>query len=270
MTYIELKKRLTAAGSADPGGEAAAIAGMPRAWCLCNPSAPLPDIAEARLLRREAGEPLQYILGEAWFYGHPFKVSPACLIPQPDTEIAVELALRRASYGARILDLCTGSGCIAISILKENVSLTADAVDISAEALEIAGENARLLEVSNRVQFLRADVFSDIRVEILTASADIIISNPPYIDSSVIPTLPAEVQREPHIALDGGADGMDFYRHFVRHLAPLMKPDARMILELGWDQSARMEALCREVGLTCTLHKDFGGNIRVAEITRGE
>ena len=268
MNYIDLRKRLIACGSSDPGAEAAALSGMPRAWCLCNQTAPLPESAEARLLRRESGEPLQYILGEAWFYGYPFKVSPACLIPQPDTEIAVDLALRRISDGMRILDLCTGSGCIAISILKENASLTADALDISADALEIAQENARLLGVGEHIRFHRADVFRDPICDALAAAADLIISNPPYINTAVIPTLSEEVRREPHIALDGGADGMDFYRHFIRHLAPRMKPHARMILEIGYDQGERMEALCREAGLACTLHRDFGGNIRVAEIAR--
>jgi len=270
MNYIELKKRLTASGTTDPGGEAAALIGKPYEWCLCNPTVPLPDIVEARLLRRENGEPLQYILGEAWFYGYPFKVSPACLIPQPDTEILVELALRRTEYGMHILDLCTGSGCIPLSILKENESLTADAVDISSDALAIAEENARRLNVDEHVRFYQADVFRDPRVQLLVSSAHLILSNPPYINTDVIPTLSEEVQREPHIALDGGVDGMDFYRHFIRNLTPLMKPDARMILEIGYDQSERMEALCTEAGLTCTLHRDFSGNIRVAEITRSE
>ena len=270
MTYIELKKRLIVLGADDPGGEAAALIGKPREWCLCNPSAPLPDFIEERLRQRESGEPLQYILGEAWFYGYPFKVSPACLIPQPDTEVAVELAIRHAEYGMHILDLCTGSGCIALSILKENKSLTADAVDISADALAIAQENAHMLGVDERVRFYRADVFSDPRIPLLISAAHLILSNPPYINTDVIPTLSEEVQREPHIALDGGTDGMDFYRHFVRGLAPHMKPDARMILEIGYDQGERMEALCREAGFVCTLHRDFGGNVRVAEIARGE
>ena len=140
--------------------------------------------------------------------------------------------------------------------------------DISANALEIAQENARLLGVDARIRFHRADVFRDPICDALSASADLIISNPPYIDTAVIPTLSEEVRREPHIALDGGADGMDFYRHFIRHLAPRMKPHARMILEIGYDQGERMEALCREAGLACTLHRDFGGNIRVAEVAR--
>lgn len=270
MTYLELKQRLTFIGSDDPGGEACALSGQSRSWCLCNPREELPADTEARLLRREAGAPLQYIIGEAWFYGYRFRVSPACLIPQPDTEIAVDLAMRRASDGMRILDLCTGSGCIAISILKGNSSLTADALDISADALEIAACNAADLGVSERIAFHHADVFRNPIVKQLTANADMIISNPPYINTDVIPTLSAEVQMEPHIALDGGADGMDFYRHFLTHLAPCMKPHARMILEIGYDQGARIEALAQASGLTCTLHRDFGGNIRVAEILRSE
>ncbi len=270
MTYLTLLKRLEACGSNVPAAEAAALCGKPRDWCLLHRDELLPPEIEDLLRRREAGEPLQYILGEAWFYGYAFRVTPACLIPQPDTEHVVDLALQRLRSRMRILDLCTGSGCIAISILKENTALTADAIDISHDALQIAKLNAERLSVSDRIRFHECDALQSKKIPALIAKADVVVSNPPYIDSDVIDTLSPEVRHEPRLALDGGSDGMLFYRRFILDYTKHLRPDAYMLLEIGYDQADRIADLCKKAGVSCKLHRDFGGNIRVAEISRNE
>ncbi len=269
MTYFHLQKQLTAIGVDSPSAEAAeivrSIMEKSREWCLSNRDAELPSEIDFILEKRANGIPLQYILGEAWFYGNRFTVSPDCLIPQPDTEHCVSLALDSLPIGGYLLDLCTGSGCIAISILKEKSSVRATAVDISPAALEIAKKNAILNGVSENLDFIEANVLTD-DLSSLIKEADVIVSNPPYINSDVIATLSKEVQHEPRIALDGGDDGMLFYRHFIENLTKQMKPSAVMILEIGYDQSERISELCNKSGLDCRLHRDFGGNIRVAQI----
>ena len=270
MTYLDLLKHLTDIGADAPSHEAAemirVLCDKSREWCLTNRTAELPQAIDSALEMRAQGIPIQYVLGEAWFYGNRFIVSHDCLIPQPDTEHCVSLALSHLKNGDTLLDLCTGSGCIAISILKENTSVRGTAVDISAPALEIAQRNALENGVADRLTLLKSDVLSD-NISKLIASADVIVSNPPYINTNAIPTLSKEVQCEPLLALDGGADGMDFYRHFIKNLTKHMKPSAVMILEIGYDQSDRILALCQIEGLVCRLHRDFGDNIRVAEIS---
>ncbi|MBQ8552512.1 MAG: peptide chain release factor N(5)-glutamine methyltransferase [Clostridia bacterium] len=271
MTYLSLVKCLTEFGAAAPTHEAAelvrVLTGKPREWCIMHRDEALPSSIDTAVIKRMNGIPLQYILGEAWFYGHRFIVSPDCLIPQPDTEHLVMLTLERIGSNANILDLCTGSGCIAVSVLKENTSASATAVDISDKALSLAKRNAKLHEVYDRIIFIEADILTADTGEIIK-NADVIVSNPPYISTSVIATLSAEVRCEPSIALDGGADGMIFYRRFINDLTKHMKQDAVMLLEIGYDQSEQIAELCRLQRLNCRFHKDFGGNIRVAEITR--
>lgn len=270
MTYHTLVSRLRNCGSAAPDHEASELVRLidkkDKTWCLLNSSVPLSDDIEAALAKRESGIPLQYILGEAWFYGYSFAVSSNCLIPQPDTEHLVAHALAYVREGNRIVDLCTGSGCIAISILKETAKVTAVAADISADALDIARKNAERHGVTDRIEFIETDLLHCPMAPLLS-DADIILSNPPYINTDVIPTLSIEVQNEPAIALDGGSDGMDFYRHFINVIPPVMKPTAKIFFEIGYDQGEKISALCADKGLKCRLHKDFGGNFRVAEIS---
>ncbi len=269
MTYLHLVKQLTAIGSDAPSHEAAEIirvtSGKSREWCLANRDAELPPSVSEALAKREKGIPLQYILGEAWFYGNRFTVSDACLIPQPDTEHCVSLALSHLPTGGKLLDLCTGSGCIAISILKENVTAHGVAVDISEAALGIAKQNSTENGTDERLSFVRADLLSD-NITSHISDSDVIVSNPPYINTDIIDTLSAEVRHEPRIALDGGEDGMIFYRHFIENFTKHMKPSAVMILEIGYDQAERIAELCGNNNLTCRLHRDFGSNIRVAEV----
>lgn len=271
MTYLELISRLSDCGADAPTHEATELirifAGKSREWCLLHPNDDLGDTFDTALKKRADGIPLQYITGEAWFWGNRFEVSPDCLIPQPDTEHCVSLALKHLQNGARLLDICTGSGCIAISILKENTSCSATALDISHSALELSRRNAKLNGVSDRFNALTLDALTDAVLPHVKV-ADVIVSNPPYISTDIIETLSAEVQHEPRIALDGGEDGMIFYRHFINNLAPNMKQDAVMILEIGYDQGERILELCESANLTCELHRDFGGNVRVAVIRR--
>lgn len=274
MTYNDLLLHLNEICSDSPESEAAELArvfsGKSREWCILNRTLTLNNsgLLEDALDKRRDGVPLQYITGEAWFFGNCFHVSPDCLIPQPDTEHLVDLALKHAGPGSQILDLCTGSGCIAISLLNANPRVHAVAVDISAAALEVAKKNAALHRCTERIRFENTDVFSD-SVTAMIQHSHIIVSNPPYINTDVIPTLSAEVRSEPLLALDGGSDGLRFYRHFILNLTKHMRNDAVMLLEIGYDQSEPVAELCKNVGLTLKLHRDFGGNIRVAEITRG-
>ncbi len=269
MNYYTLTKLLSEHGSDAPSVEATELishfTGKSREWVMLNLDVELPASVSRAADERIAGKPLQYITGKAWFYGDRYFVSPDVLIPQPDTEHVVEAALERLTNGERLLDLCTGSGCIPISILKRCL-VQATGVDISAPALAVARKNAELHKVIGRLKLLQMNVLTADELEALVAEADVITANPPYIDSDEIPKLPPEVRSEPRIALDGGADGMKFYRRFLE-LARFMKPDATMILEIGWDQAARIDAMFEAEGFKSRLRRDFEGHFRVAIIT---
>ncbi len=252
-------------GSADAAELITSMTGKPREWLMLNRDKELPEKISDAANSIAAGTPLQYITGKAYFYGDRYLVTPDVLIPQPDTEHIVESALSFAAQGKRLLDLCTGSGCIAISILKRAL-IRVTAVDISSPALEVARKNAELHKVLDRLTLLRADVLND-DISNLISSADIITANPPYINTDVIPSLPEAVKHEPHLALDGGSDGMDFYRRFLS-FAEYLKPNAVMIFEIGYDQATRITALANASGLSCEIKRDFGGNDRVAVIKK--
>ena len=165
---------------------------------------------ESLIRKRAEHIPLQYITGEQEFMGLTFKVSPAVLIPRQDTETLVLEALKLARPGMRIMDMCTGSGCILISIMKNVLSVSGVGYDISKQALNIAKENAKLIGVT--AEFERSDLF-----EVVTEKFDMIVSNPPYIPTAVITTLMPEVAEfEPMNALDGKEDGLHFYRRIVK------------------------------------------------------
>ncbi len=210
--------------------------------------------------RMRHGEPLGYVLGEWYFYGLTFVLNRDCLIPRPETEHLVDYMIAHLPQGAFFTDLCTGSGCIAISVLKHRPDCTALAVDISEEALCAARENAETNGVSDRISFLHADVLCQ---TVLPKGTAAIVSNPPYIRTDVIPTLAREVRREPVRALDGGEDGLVFYRRFVADYLPHLSPGAFLCLEIGYDQGDALRALgCTEIG------KDYSGNDRVAVFRR--
>lgn len=261
MNYYTLARLI---GSADAAELITAFTGKTREWLMLNRDKELPDAVAEAAEKIAAGTPLQYITGRAYFCGDRYLVTPDVLIPQPDTEHLAETALGFVTAGKKLLDLCTGSGCVAISILKRAL-IRAAAVDVSAPALEIAKKNAELHKVNDRLELLRLDVLHD-DLSVLIAAADVITANPPYINTGVIPTLPPDVRSEPRIALDGGCDGMDFYRRFL-DFSGCLKPDAVMIFEIGWDQGERIRALAAQHELKCDIKRDFGGNDRVAILT---
>lgn len=215
---------------------------------------------QSAITRRLAREPLAYILGEVGFYEESYLVSPACLIPRSDTELLVEHAIHRLPKGILFADFCTGSGCIAISVLAHRPDLTALAVDLSEDALALAAQNAARIGVADRISFVKANLLDS---SPLPTPIDYILSNPPYIASDVIPHLAKEVHFEPHMALDGGADGLIFYR------AMLSRFDPRLFLfEIGYDQAEALKALARDYRYKVSVEKDLGGRDRLAVLER--
>ena len=213
--------------------------------------------AEAALLaqyarRRIAGEPVARILGQKEFWGLPLQLSPATLVPRPDTETVVELALQLLRAGGeldrslRIADLGTGSGAILLALLSELPAAKGFGTDISEEALQTAAANAARAGLSDRATFIACDYASG-----LAGQFDLIVSNPPYIRSSDIAGLAAEVaNHDPLAALDGGADGLDAYRTLIPQAARLLAPGAVLVVEAGQGQSGLIEALMTAAGLT--------------------
>ena len=217
--------------------------------------------------RRAGREPLQYILGEWEFFGLRFKVSPDCLCPRPDTEILVERALSMLEGKGRFLELCTGSGCISVAILKNRPELSGIATDKFEATLNIARHNARANDVYDRLGFELADLF-DRPNYIGREKFDAIISNPPYIPTKEVEGLSPEVKKEPAAALDGGEDGLDFYRHIVKNYSEYLTDDGAFIFEIGFDQGDDLRAIADGEGFVAAIVKDLGGNDRVAVLLR--
>ena len=232
--------------------------------------------------RRAAREPLAYIVGEQSFMGLPFVVSRDVLIPEQDTENMVEEALRHLEDGSRILDLCTGSGCILLSLLHYSNDCVGVGTDISVPALEIARRNADALGLSGRVMWMQGDLFDALppvsetdrspfeNIFIRPEKYDMIIANPPYIRSDVIDTLAPEVCcAEPRLALDGGADGLDFYRRIIRQAPAHLVIGGRIMLEIGFDQAEDVVTLLQENGYYgVEVIRDYGGNDRIVTAVR--
>ena len=221
--------------------------------------------AEMIAERRNTREPLEYILGKAWFYGLCFDVTSDCLIPQADTEIVCENLIARLKNGGRFADVCTGSGCIALAALANTKNTVGIGYDISEAALKVAEGNAKKLGLQDLFSVKRADVFSPDFLE-GEEPFDFIVSNPPYIETAAIGTLSPEVQNEPHIALDGGADGLDFYRRLLEVCPDRVKKGGMLLLEIGYDQREALNALCAARGFSCEFYRDFGGNDRVCAV----
>lgn len=207
--------------------------------------------------RRAAREPLQYILGETEFMGLTFHVEPGVLIPRADTEILVEKALAWMKPGARVLDIGTGSGAIAVSLAKLGRQAQVTAVDVSDRALEIARQNAERNGAA--VEFVKSDCFSALKGR----KYDMIVSNPPYISEDEMRGLMPEVTREPELALFGGADGLDFYRRISREAPEYLNEGGCLLFEIGWLQKDAVSALVKaHIGEPFAL-RDYGQNWRV-------
>jgi len=225
--------------------------------------------------RRIIGEPLQYILGSSEFMGLDFKVNKNVLIPRPETEIVVETVInivRKFESSIvrklRILDLGTGSGCIAVSLAKNLTSIEITATDISKEALEVAKDNALLHGVADKINFIQSDLFANSQLR--ASSCELIISNPPYVCSGDIETLAAEISHEPEIALDGGADGLNFYRKILSGGADYLAEDGLIILELGFNQRKAFERILEESGKFKLIEiiKDYNNIERVVTVKK--
>lgn len=274
-SYRSLTRTLEAAGIDTPAYEAALLletfAGATRASLMTDRDrlydTPALNHAVSRRLNRE---PLQYILGEWEFFGCPFAVNEHCLIPRPDTEILVETAIRLLPPEAHFVDLCTGSGCIAVATLVNRPDTSAEALELYPETLELACENATKNGVGGRFTPIQADLLADgLQALAPRAPYDAILSNPPYIPTEQIPALAPEVKSEPYAALDGGSDGMTFYRAILRDYAPLVKPDGFILLEMAFDQAEDLKALAAEYlpRAEVEILRDLGGNDRVTRIT---
>ncbi len=202
--------------------------------------------------------PLQHILGYQEFMGLRFAVSPAVLIPRQDTETLVEEVMRFLHDGMHILDMCTGSGCILLSLLKYSNDCVGVGCDLSADALKVAAENAAALGIE--AEFLQSNLFEEIR-----GRFEVIVSNPPYIKSGAIKELMEEVrEHDPMMALDGGEDGLFFYRKIVASAGDYLYPGGMLFFEIGCDQADEVSGLMQDAGYKdITVCKDLAGLNRV-------
>jgi release factor glutamine methyltransferase len=217
--------------------------------------------------QREKRYPLQYLIGEWYFYRQTYRVTPDCLIPRPDTERLVEEAIRLLPPNAFFADLCAGSGCIAVSILAERPDTHAVAVDKFPATLALAVENAHRNGVADRLIPLCADVLApDFAPS--EHPLDAILSNPPYIPSAVIPTLEPELFAEPVAALDGGEDGLIFYRTLLQTQAKRLTTGGFFLFEIGFDQGDALRRYGEKFGFSqCRILQDYGGNDRVVHLS---
>jgi release factor glutamine methyltransferase len=216
-----------------------------------------PELAAFRELvkRRAEGEPTAYLVGKREFYGRPFRVSPAVLVPRPETELVVEAALAALPEGGAALDLCTGSGAIALSLALEKPGARVVATDLSPAALAVARENAAALGAA--VELLAGDLFAPVPAD---ARFDVIVSNPPYVPSGELPGLSREVRREPSLALDGGPDGLALLRRIVAEAPGRLSPGGTLVLEMHESHAAPLPALCLAAGFASAVaRKDLAG-----------
>jgi release factor glutamine methyltransferase len=243
----------------------------PRSWLAAHPEARLdrePAAAlEAYVQRLERGEPLPYVLGEWEFFGLAFSLTPDVLIPRPETELLVERALSwlRTRYGkVSVLDVGTGSGCIAIALAVNLPEIQVVATDISSAALDVARRNAKKLHVADRITFLEADLFPN---PLLPNPYSLIVANLPYIPTATLHGLPI-FGREPSLALDGGADGLDIVRRLLAQAPARLAPGGMMLLEIEASQGSAAKALAREAfpQAAVKIHQDLVGHDRLIEI----
>lgn len=228
----------------------------------------------SQIQRRQSREPIAHILGTKEFWSLEFRVNAHTLIPRPDSEIIVETCLDylhdRINEPLEILDLGTGSGCLAISLLSELPNATALATDRSEAALKVAKENAHLMMVEERIRFLQADWCDGLGAEYGNRQFDLIVSNPPYIQTGAVKTLMPEVTNfEPHQALDGGVDGLGAYRIIIPGASSFLKPEGAFVLELGQGQGPNIAHLLRAQSLDdIAFRDDLAGHQRCVIATQ--
>jgi len=231
-------------------------------------SAPELAAVKALVVRRRQREPVAYLIGHREFYRRELKVTPAVLIPRPDTETLIERAcvLLPEDQPRRVLDLCTGSGAIAVTLAAERPLVHVVATDLSDAALAIAGENARTHAVDARVELRQGDLFGALADD---AGFDLVVANPPYIRDDELPQLAAELQHEPRMALTSGTEGLDVLTRLCAEVDRFLLPGGALLFEIGARQAERvMQLLAANARLTgVTTHRDLGGIERVVEAT---
>ena len=210
--------------------------------------------------RRCQREPLQYILGEVSFYKENYTVTPDCLIPRADTEILVDYAIKNIPQGEQFIDLCTGSGCIAISTLKNTNNTRAIAVDVSDGALAIAKTNAKKNGVCDRLELILADV----KEKAIGDKVFAVLSNPPYVTDTEYESLEPEIYYEPKLAFVGGEDGLDFYRRTLELYKNRIKTEGFFAFEIGCEQGPLISRIASEHKMSSQILQDLGGRDRVA------
>ena len=267
-TLREAKQRLKAAGIADHEADAlillSFVTGQSRTYFLTHGDEEIPEEQYEKyveLIDRRLGHiPTQLITGVQDFMGFEFEVEEGVLIPRLDTEFLVEEALMEITDGARVLDLCCGSGCIMISIAKLTNNIEAFASDISEQALELTGRNAEKLGAD--IEIIKSDLFDSIE-----GKFDFILSNPPYIRSADIPQLMEEVrEHDPFRALDGGEDGLDFYRRIAQSAGDRLNGGGMLIMETGSDEGEAVKEIFEAAGYkNVEILKDYSGNERVVK-----
>jgi release factor glutamine methyltransferase len=267
MTLFEIEAALSGAGIEEARAEAFILAShftsRTRASLLASPgddleSGALDDAVRRRILR----EPLTYITGTAYFMNEEYEVSPAVLVPRRETETLVEAAARETGdRRANVLDVCTGSGCVAVSLAALAKNAKVLAFDISPEAVCVAERNAARNGVSDRVSFECADMFSwntKLRFDVIT-------SNPPYVRVDEMASLDPELSFEPRSALTDGGDGLSFVRELCARYSAFLAPDGAMFVEIGSAQGEAALAAARESGLNARIIPDLSGRDRVLE-----
>lgn len=271
-TILELRRVWTRAAEAqriDPRDVDVLLGdalGRPLSWILAHAEEPAPEevIAAVReaMQRRLASEPLQYVRGRTEFYGHEFLVDPRVLIPRPETEHLVEEAARLLPSGSRVLEIGTGSGCVAITLSLERPDLHLVATDISLAALAVAARNCRALGA--RVRFAASDA-----CESIWGRFTAIVSNPPYVPAGDVSALQPEVRDyEPEIALTPGATGLELTERILEAAPRLVEEGGSILLEIGFSQSAPVTALAGRHGWSAQFRDDLAGIPRVAILSR--
>lgn len=271
--YEKGKAELVAEGIADAANDASLlleyICGIRRMDLLLRPGEEVSIQKEQEFLscieKRKAHIPLQHITGLQGFMGYEFIVSEDVLVPRQDTEILVEEAISKVRPNGRVLDLCTGSGCILLSMAMKRRDITGVGSDLSSAALEIAKRNQEKLSEEDASLRKRTDFFKSDLFERIEGTFDAILSNPPYISPEVIETLEPEVKdHDPRMALDGGKDGLEFYEKILVKAKEYLNPGGILLFEIGSDQGESVPALMEQAGfIEITVKKDYAGLDRV-------